>query len=369
MIKLHVFLVAILIVSCNENDQYQNAPKIYGKLDYLAKGFVYLEILTPDGFEKLDSTEISTDGTFILKSKKIQDDFYRINLFNKQKFSITLNDQDIWLESNRLGGDISGRGSDDIEAVSKAYTLQSSFAIHSSLLRQEMKSTQVQKDSVLLKSLHQRIEIAEIDYSSSLKKIIVGLNGNITAVLLLNEYLPIEPNLEFYKELMPNIESRLNNSWIFADLLDRYQKIIKLAVGSQAPEFSLNDPAGKLIRLSDFKGKYLYVDFWASWCQPCRMENPDLVKVYEKFHGLDFEILGVSLDKKKENWLKAIADDGLKWQQVSDLKYFDSEMIELYNIEGIPMTFLLNPRGEIIAKNIHADELETILYAKGLSQD
>ena len=103
------------------------------------------------------------------------------------------------------------------------------------------------------------------------------------------------------------------------------------------------------------------MDFWASWCQPCRIENPNLVKVYEKFVGPKFDIFGVSFDKKKENWIKAIEKDGLTWSHVSDLKYLDSEMIELYNITNVPTTFLLDPDGKIIAKNIHADALENIL--------
>ena len=362
--RLSVILVAFLIVSCVGNDRSQNAPKIHGKLASPAKGFAYLEILTPEGFEKLDSTEIAQDGTFLLQAQKSQPEIYRINLFNKQKFSFTLNDQDIWLESAYLNGDFSGRGTNDIEAVTQASRLQSTFSMQISLLNQEMRSTPMQQDSVLNKNLRDRFESAEVAYRNSLKQLISEQNGSITAILLLNEYIPIEPNLDFYEEQIPIIKGKMNESWIFNDLQNQVQNIKKLALGSVAPEFSLEDPDGKLIHLSDFKGKYLYLDFWASWCQPCRMENPDLVKVYEKYKDSDFEILGVSFDKKKENWLKAIADDGLGWQHVSDLKYFDSELIGLYNIEGIPMTFLLNPKGEIIAKNIHADDLEHILAEK-----
>lgn len=140
-----------------------------------------------------------------------------------------------------------------------------------------------------------------------------------------------------------------------------FEKIERTAIGSVAPDFSLEDPNGKLIHLSSFQGKYLFIDFWASWCQPCRIENPELVKVYEKLKGSQFEILGVSFDKKKERWVKAIEKDGLTWPQVSDLKYLDSEMVELYNITNVPMTFLLDPDGKIIAKNLHATDLENIL--------
>ena len=139
------------------------------------------------------------------------------------------------------------------------------------------------------------------------------------------------------------------------------KSVQKLEIGSIAPNFSLPDPDGRLIHLSDFRGKYIFLDFWGSWCLPCRKENPELVKVYNQFKGQDFEILGIAFDKKKDKWIDAIESDGLEWPQVSDLKYFDSEMIGLYNIVNVPTTMLLNPEGKIIAINVHADELEKLL--------
>ncbi|NJN28649.1 MAG: TlpA family protein disulfide reductase [Cyclobacteriaceae bacterium] len=134
-----------------------------------------------------------------------------------------------------------------------------------------------------------------------------------------------------------------------------------LEVGSIAPGFSLPNPSGKMVSLSDFRGKYLYLDFWASWCQPCRQENPALVAAYRQFHSPTFEMLGVSFDKNKDKWLNAIEEDGLPWEQVSDLKYFDSDLIEKYQIQAIPFSLLLDPDGKILAKNIRASELESLL--------
>jgi peroxiredoxin len=135
----------------------------------------------------------------------------------------------------------------------------------------------------------------------------------------------------------------------------------KLDIGSMAPEFSLPDRKGRQVSLSDFRGKYVFLDFWASWCLPCRKENPDLVRVYNKFKGQNFEMLGIAFDKKREKWIDAIQSDGLEWPQVSDLKYFDSEMIELYSIVNVPTTMLVDPEGKIVAMNLHADELENLL--------
>jgi peroxiredoxin len=139
------------------------------------------------------------------------------------------------------------------------------------------------------------------------------------------------------------------------------QETSGLEVGVIAPEFSLPTPDGETISLSDFRGRYLYVDFWASWCRPCRLENPELVEVYKKFQGEDFEILGVSLDRIKDAWVNAIEEDGLPWVHVSDLKYFDSELIPLYNIKNVPTTYLLDPEGKIVAKNTHPQQLAELL--------
>ncbi|MNZ53057.1 Thiol-disulfide oxidoreductase ResA [compost metagenome] len=130
-------------------------------------------------------------------------------------------------------------------------------------------------------------------------------------------------------------------------------------IGKIAPDFSARDTSGNLVSLNSLKGKYLLLDFWASWCGPCRNENPYVVKAYQKFKAKNFEILGISLDDEttKEKWLKAIQEDQLTWLQVSDLKGWQSEVAELYHVRGIPQNFLLDPTGLIIATNLRGEEL------------
>ncbi len=137
---------------------------------------------------------------------------------------------------------------------------------------------------------------------------------------------------------------------------------IGIKVGQQAPDISLPDKDGNLKTLSSLRGKYILLDFWASWCGPCRFENPNVVRVYQKYKDKDFDILSVSLDKDKQKWLDAIEADGMEWNHISDLKYWDSAVVPVYNLgEGIPMTFLLDKDGIIIAKRLRGAELEAKL--------
>jgi peroxiredoxin len=174
-------------------------------------------------------------------------------------------------------------------------------------------------------------------------------------------------NLHYQKEaeeienMLAILDPSLMGSSIVGNINRTVAKLKKVAIGMTAPEFTQNDSMGNPVSLSSFRGKYLLIDFWAAWCGPCRVENPNVVQAYNKYQKKGFEILGVSLDQSRDNWLKAVKDDGLAWTQVSDLKYWSNAVAEQYAIVSIPSNLLLDPDGVIIKKNLKGEDLHSAL--------
>lgn len=166
-----------------------------------------------------------------------------------------------------------------------------------------------------------------------------------------------------YAEIAPlyeKLSTTIKQSDQGKEFAERLPRLKAVALGEMAPVFAEADTAGKVISLESFRGKYVLVDFWASWCGPCRRENPNVVKAYNRYKGKNFTILGVSLDRPngKQKWLDAIHKDRLTWTQVSDLQFWKSKPAALYVVRGIPANFLIDPSGKIIAKNLHGFDLE-----------
>jgi len=142
------------------------------------------------------------------------------------------------------------------------------------------------------------------------------------------------------------------------EMKDKITRMKAVSIGQKAPDFTLSDPDGNPVALSSKTGsKLLLIDFWAAWCNPCRQENPNIVKVYKEFHKKGFDVFGVSLDSNKEAWINAVANDKLPWTQVSDLEQYESSVAKLYAVESIPSNFLLDETGTIIARNVRGNDL------------
>lgn len=157
------------------------------------------------------------------------------------------------------------------------------------------------------------------------------------------------------------IDGQFPNNATVKRFLEEAERIKQLAVGQPAPEFESYTYNNQRVSLSDFKGKYTLVDFWASWCVPCREENPNIVKQYHRFKDKGFTVLGVSLDGNPGSWLRAVEEDKLDWTQVSDLQQWGSDVVGLYRIKAIPTSYLVDPEGIILAKNLRGRELEEFL--------
>ena len=177
------------------------------------------------------------------------------------------------------------------------------------------------------------------------------------AAFFLYRYFTYQLPLDELKATRAKISPELADCPYVKDLDGIIKQLENVQIGKVAPGFALPDTAGVSVSLSDFRGKYVLLDFWASWCPPCRRENPNVVKAFNEYKDKNFTIVGISLDKDKSKWLKAIADDNLTWTHLSDLKYWDSEIPALYGVRGIPSNVLLDPDGVIIAKNITGEDL------------
>jgi peroxiredoxin len=199
-------------------------------------------------------------------------------------------------------------------------------------------------------------EMKEVVYASFIK---THPNSNV-ALFALKEYAGWDVDPVRVEPLFNSLPASVR-AWPSARALqERIGVAKKTAIGNYAIDFTQNDTLGKPVSLSSFRGKYVLVDFWASWCGPCRRENPNVVKVFNKFRDKNFTILSVSLDRPdaKDKWLAAIHKDGLVWTHVSDLKYWDNAVAKQYGIRAIPQNLLLDPQGKIIAKNLRGEDLD-----------
>ena len=233
-----------------------------------------------------------------------------------------------------------------------------SLAQRARSMSDEMRNATAQQDTASMTSLRDEyFELQEEARTFEIKFAKEHPEALISALIiekvLATKGLPENEIKELYEALTPTIKETV----VGQRIKDKLDKLVNTSIGSKAPNFTAPTPAGDELALNDVLGKVTIVDFWAAWCKPCRAENPNVVQVYNKYHDKGLNILGVSLDRRAEDWTKAIEDDGLVWNHVSNIQYFD-EIAELYNVKAIPATFILDENGVIIAKDLRGAALE-----------
>lgn len=216
-----------------------------------------------------------------------------------------------------------------------------------------------EKDNIAIQQVMNKMDAIEKQKDIAKKQFIKANPNSYFSLLALKEVAGYDIDADAIEPLFVLLSDDLKKTETGQQLSAGIELAKKLGIGKYAPDFIQNDTLGNPVSLSSFKGKYILVDFWASWCGPCRADNPNLVKAYHQYKDKNFTILGVSLDRPdaKEKWLAAIQKDGLTWTHVSDLQYWNNAAAKLYGIQAIPQNYLLDPTGKIIAKNLHGDAL------------
>lgn len=377
--KLRYLLPVALIsftgvfTSCKDD---QNDFTVIGNINNMPGQKIFLEELGIDNVIMVDSAQSNSKGNFELAGKAPEPGLYRLRFEqNPQTF--------ILLSVDRGNIKISA----DWNSL-ESYTVAGSAPSES--LRgflQEVRNTVGKFNSMALvmdslkaqgrDSLIPRAEADINDINSSFTRYIeqyADTTKSLPNALFAAQMLNPQSERVFLTSFADNIETRFPNRKLAKDWLAKNDQMFDNlknppatpevsgpAVGSTAPEISLPTPDGKNVSLSSLKGKYVLVDFWASWCGPCRRENPNVVAAYKKFRNKNFTILGVSLDEDKDKWVEAIQADQLSWTHISDLKGWESIPARDYSVQGIPANFLLDPSGKIIARDLRGEQLEATL--------
>ncbi|MBS1650651.1 MAG: AhpC/TSA family protein [Bacteroidetes bacterium] len=314
-----------------------------------------------------DSSKISPDGKFNFKLKSPEPNMYWITLgssLNAQPNLIFFADAGT-LKAN-LNADSLAYGKIEGGQTQKDYSeyrlVLNNFIISQQRMQQEYSQASQAGDQTKMMQIQQEFQGLNGKYISALKEFIKNhpkspVSANIIYMDFNNPNVPFEDVVQSLNLL----DKSMSNTKFVKLATERVNKIKGTMVGSPATDFTQNTADGKPIKLSSYKGKVVLVDFWASWCRPCRLENPNVVAAYKRYKDKGFTVLGVSFDSNKEAWLNAVAQDELTWQHVSDLKGWGNEVGKTYSISSIPQNILVDKEGVIIAKNLRGEELDAKL--------
>lgn len=220
-----------------------------------------------------------------------------------------------------------------------------------------------QKSAAFRNAIQAKYKLLQAEQKTVLKSFIIANPDSYLSLLALTSVSGPAPDPSEIDPLFNSLSQNIKDTEAGKMMKVQLDALRVTAIGAEAPDFIQNDVNGNPVKLSSFRGKYVLIDFWASWCGPCRQENPNVVRNYARFKNKNFTIIGVSLDRPdgKAAWLAAIKNDGLTWTQVSDLKFWNNQAAALYSVTSIPQNFLIDPQGKIIAKNLRGDDLDAKL--------
>ena len=368
-------IIAVILAfwGCNDSAQDGGGITLNGKINFPDSGLVLLEEYGDQEVVVLDTIVVEPSGSFSHQVSLSEPGFYRLNFYGKQTVNLILHQDNLSIEvdGNAPNGKADITGSTDMDNLNAVNALVQDFQSEVSELNAQYVQANSSSDQQTMDSIRLQFDQQNKQFKTELKQKVRAM-GNSLAVLQVVGNFDGEEDFEFLDELGKVFEADPPDSKhtprllsFIAEIRMQHKNSANLQVGKVAPEINLPNPDGTVVPLSSLRGKVVLVDFWAQWCRPCRMENPNIVDAYKKYRDRGFEVYGVSLDRSRDKWLQGIEEDGLIWTQVSDLKYWQSEAAKTYNINAIPASFLLDQEGKIIAKNLRGpllhQKLEEIL--------
>ena len=360
-------LPVILIAACSNTNSNSLGFELKGKLGNAHGDTLYLEQMATDGLKSLDTAVLNENGEFTMNPSIKEIGFYRLKASDKNFATFIFDaDQKVTVTGDvaDLGNSYNVEGSPDSklfwevnQASAKNYkkrdSLQKTFQAFVTITK--MDSLRIDSMSNALEKPYTELVNAHND---SLKNFIANNPTSFASLAAIQQLQP-EEFMDSYIKLDDGLFSKYPNSQYIKAFHDGVSATKKLAIGTMAPEITMNTPDEQPLSLSSLKGKIVLIDFWASWCGPCRAENPNVVKAYTKYKSKGFDVFSVSLDKDMDKWKMAIEADKLSWKNhVCDFKYWQSPVIALYNFNSIPSNVLIDKDGKILAKNLRGEDLE-----------
>lgn len=364
---LTVLFSALLLMACNQKDNVADNSRyitIKGTVGFPQNGKITLTPIVPDQEVVEDTIMLSSNYTFSKTIKITEPGYYRLNFYDRQVVNLILDQSDIEVnvDGNDQYGFVEIKGSPDHDLIRDIQQLATSLQNSPEVaeLSHQMVQAQNSNNESAIEALMNKYQQMEAEVHTKIAELIKSNPTSLASVNMLqyNNVLDKERHFEVYQFVADALKENSSDGMHATKFIEFVNNLSVLAVGQLAPEIALPNPDGEVVKLSSLRGQYVMIDFWAKWCRPCRIENPNVVRLYNRFREKGFEIYGVSLDRTKEDWLQAIREDGLEWVHVSDLKFWQSEAAQRYNVDAIPFTVLLDPDGKIIAKNLRGKALE-----------